>query len=295
MMSEERPQIPAFPRTISPAIALVVLLALLAAVGYGFYQHGLAKQMAAQNDQMNSALKDTRAQIEALNARLNSLAEPVQAKPLPRAVTSSQGRALKPAASRHRQADDPRWKQFQSRLDQQGQDIQSTRQDLASARTELSGSIARTHGELVALQKKGERNYYEFDINKSKEFHREGPVGVRLRKANTKHKYADLELQVEDADLSQKHVNLYQPVIFYPAESRQPLEIVINSITKDHIHGYLSTPKYTAAELAAMAPADNDSSKASGNESSGGNSATQNASSALETPTVHRQRLEPPK
>ncbi|HXZ80759.1 MAG TPA: hypothetical protein VEG30_12565 [Terriglobales bacterium] len=293
-MSEERPQIQVSQRTISPAIALVVLLALICSIAYGFYQHGMAKQLAAQNDQINTALKDTHSQIEALNARLNSLTVPVQAKPLPRAASSSQARSLKPTASRHRQADDPRWKQFQSRLDQQGQDIQSTRLDLASARTELSGSIARTHGELVALRNKGERNYYEFDINKSKEFHREGPVGVRLRKANTKHKYADLDLQVEDADLSQKHVNLYQPVIFYPADSRQPLELVINAISKDHIHGYLSTPKYTAAELAAMAPADNASNSASGNDSSG-SAATQSASSTPDTTTVHRQRLEPPR
>ncbi len=102
------------------------------------------------------------------------------------------------------------------------------------------------------LQKKGERNYYEFDIAKSKQFNFEGPMGVRLRKANLKHDYADLELMLDDRSLSQKHVNIYQPVMFYTPDTPQPIELVINSITKDHIRGYVSSPKYRQSELAAM-------------------------------------------
>jgi hypothetical protein len=107
----------------------------------------------------------------------------------------------------------------------------------------------------VVLQKKGERNYYEFDISKSKQFQRNGSLGIRLKKANDKHQYADLELLVDDRNLSQKHVNLYQPVMFYTPDSPQPLELVINSISKDHIHGYVSTPKYSQSELASMSNA----------------------------------------
>ena len=72
-----------------------------------------------------------------------------------------------------------------------------------------------------------------------------------MRKANTKHQYADLELMVEDAQLSKKHVNLYEPVRFYPGEDQQSVEMVINSIRKNHIHGYISMPKYSSKELVA--------------------------------------------
>ena len=48
-------------------------------------------------------------------------------------------------------------------LDAQGQALDATKQDLVSTRTELQGSIAKTHDEIVVLQRKGERNYYEFD------------------------------------------------------------------------------------------------------------------------------------
>ena len=102
------------------------------------------------------------------------------------------------------------------------------------------------------MEKKGERNYYEFDINKSKQFQNNGPLGIRLKKANDKHQYADLELMVDDRNLSQKHVNLYQPVMFYTPDSPQPVQLVINSVSKNHIHGYVSAPKYSQSELATM-------------------------------------------
>jgi hypothetical protein len=151
--------------------------------------------------------------------------------------------------------EDPRWKKFQSELDAQGRQIESTRNDLATARDDLSGSIARTHDEIVVLQKKGERNYYEFDLQKSKQFARNGPVGISLRKANTKHQYADLQLLIDDVNLTRKHVNLYEPVMFYTADGAQPAELVINSITKDHIRGYISEPKYRRSDLAALSNA----------------------------------------
>jgi len=90
----------------------------------------------------------------------------------------------------------------------------------------------------------GERSYYEFDVDKSGQFQREGPVGVRLRKANTKHEYADLEMMVDDFKVSKKHVNIYEPVVFYSGDRKTPVELVINSIGKNHIHGYVSEPKY---------------------------------------------------
>ena len=82
-----------------------------------------------------------------------------------------------------------------------------------------------------------------------------GPVAIRLKKANVKHQYADMELYVDDAKLTQKHVNLLQPVIFYAGENGKPIELVVQRISQNHIHGYVSTPKYKDSDLAAMASA----------------------------------------
>jgi hypothetical protein len=178
------------------------------------------------------------------------------------AVSSKHTAAGRRPSAVHRRAEDPRYKKLQSQLDAQGKAIEQTRNELAgtqgdltNTRTELTGSIARTHGELVVLQKTGERNYYEFDLGKAKEFKREGPISISLRKADAKHQNANLALLVDDRNISQKHVNLYQPSMFYQPDTQQPIEIVINEISKDHVHGYVSAPKYRRSELAAMSNA----------------------------------------
>jgi len=247
------------PRVAARAAGVLVALFLAVAglLGYSIHQRSTVNHLSAENAQTASLLTDTRAQLAGLTAKLDSItnqqpaAEPTVARP------AAKPAARKTASSRRR-AGDQRFKHLQNQLDAQGRQIESTRQDLASTRTELQGSIARTHEELVILQKKGERNYIEFDLNKSKQFTRTGPVGISLRKANTKHMYADLELMVEDAQLSKKHVNLFEPVVFYPSDQRQPVQLVINAIQKNHIHGYISAPKYTAAELAASSSASQD-------------------------------------
>ena len=203
---------------------VVALLALLAGVAaYSFHVRNVAKGLAQQNSEISAALSATRGQIDALSAKITDLSAAQTAnKP------SAAQPAAHPAASRHTRrhgrVEDPRWKQLRDQLAEQQKQIDSTRQDLGSARTELQGSIARTHDELVLLEKKGERSYYEFDVDKSGQFARNGPMGVRLRKANTKHEYADLELMIDDYKVSKKHVNIYEPVVFYAGDARQPVE-----------------------------------------------------------------------
>jgi hypothetical protein len=213
--------------------------------------------------QTTAALNLTQHQLSDLSAKVNMLASRSETPPAPTAAsapiatgrTAATGRASATRPPR----EDPRYKKLQSQLDAQGKAIDQTRNDLESTqgnldstRTELTGSIAHTHDELVVLQKRGERSYTEFDLSKSKQFKREGPFELRLKKANDKHQYADMELMVDDRNLSQKHVNLYQPVMFYTPDSPQPVEVVINDIGKDHIHGYVSASKYRQSELATM-------------------------------------------
>ncbi len=251
---------------VAPFLAAVLIGG--AGVGYAVHEHHAAANLAAENQQVTAQLSATNSQLNALTAKVNDLMSS-ETKPSPEvAATPVAARAVHRRAASHRaNAQDLRFKKIESQLDAQGKEIDATRSDLASARTELSGSIARTHGELVVLEKKGERNYFEFDIVKQKEFKHEGPVSVRLKKANVKQGYADLLLVVDDRDLTQKHVNLYQPVMFYEPGSPQPVEVVINDISKDHIHGYVSAPKYAPSELQAMA--DSVNSAAPGNNAGG--------------------------
>ena len=261
----EDSQAPAEAPVAGRLIAIVAAVALGAVgIGYAVHEHNTAQNLAAQNQQvttqnqqMTAQLKSTTSELDALNAKVNALSTSLQPKPAPPAVVAANHRA----AVRRSSAQEARFKKLQSQIDAQNKAIEDTRSDLAGTRTELSGSIAKTHDELVVLEKKGERNYFEFDLTKSKsglfsfasgctsQFKREGPVSICLRKANSKHGYADLELMVDDRNLSQKHVNLFQPVMYYQPEMQLPVEIVINQIDKDHIHGYVSAPKYRKSDL----------------------------------------------
>lgn len=238
-----------------------------AGLGYAVHEHHGAQTLATQNEQMTAQLTDTHKQLDALTAKVNALAANNVAandlaanngaKPSPSVLAvPAAGRAVTHrTVTRRASVQDQRFKKLQSQVDAQGKAIEDARNDLSNTRTELTGSIARTHDELVVLQKRGERNYYEFDIQKSKEFKREGPLSVSLRKANVKRQYADLQMIVDDRTVTQKHVNLYQPAMFYEPESQQPVEVIVNEISKDHIHGYVSAPKYRPSELAVASSA----------------------------------------
>ena len=304
-MSEETPSHPdsATPGSATRFRATVAaLLAVgIAAGAYAVHERNVARQLADQNSAVTSTLNTTRDQMSALSTRLDAMNAERQAEK-PAASHSALDHStfyrkpLTAASMRHR-IDDPRWKKVQGQLDEQGKQIDSTRQDLANTRTELQGSIATTHDQLVMLEKKGERSYYEFDLDKSGQAQREGPIGVRLRKANTKHEYADLELMVDDFKVSKKHVNIYEPVVFYSADRKVPVELVINSIGKNHIHGYVSEPKYKGAELEAMANT-SANNPANGPASSPANDAATSTNGeqpdSAAKPSPVRRKLEPP-
>jgi hypothetical protein len=281
-------------KRLAPILGAVVIAVL--GFGYAIHEHNSAQTATWQSQQMAAQLDATHKQLDATNSQLNVLTAKVDAlnKPSPAVETgkasathrTGNGAGTGAAAESgsgsraRRSARDQRFEKMQSQLDAQNQAIQDTRNDLTSAKTELSGGIAKNHDEVVLLQKRGERNYYEFDLSKSKQFARTGPMSVSLRKANVKKGYADLQLIVDDHTLTQKHVNLYQPAMFYDPDSPQPMEIVINDITKDHIHGYISAPKYKKSELTAMA------APAQGNDS---------GPVSVDTQPAARQKLPVPK
>ena len=244
--------------------AIVVLCLAAVAVGFIVDQHKIASQMSVRNQELTTSLTQTQGQLESLGSQLNAMKTEEAAR-------ENEALALRRAAAEraryrnhHRvvKKDDPRWKQVESELaehqkaiDSAQQQVQATRSEfqnnLSSTRDELNGSIAKTHAELVELERKGERNYYEFDLFKAKQFQRVGPIAVSLRKTNAKHQFCDLHLLVDDKELTKKHVNLYEPVMFYTDGSGLPLQLVINTISRNHMHGYVSAPKYQGSAVSA--------------------------------------------
>jgi hypothetical protein len=114
---------------------------------------------------------------------------------------------------------------------------------------EQSGLIARNADELASLKAAGLREYFEFDLRKAKTPTPVGPVAIRLKDADVKRHKFNMVLVVDDLQIEKKDKTLLEPVQFYRKGSRQLQEIVVYTVAKDRIVGYLSMPK--AAETAA--------------------------------------------
>jgi cell division protein FtsB len=151
------------------------------------------------------------------------------------------------------------------------QDIESTRNDLEATKGKLdraqgdmgvmSGLIARNHDDLEDLKRRGDRNYYEFTVPKTKTPQRVGPVQVSLNKVDQKKSKYTITVMVDDRSIEKKDKTAGEPVQFYVKGSRgaAPYEIVVFDVGKNQITGYLSTPKEAGsggtAAPAAAAPA----------------------------------------
>jgi len=133
-------------------------------------------------------------------------------------------------------------------------DLASTKNDLSQTKMSLqkvagdlgvtSGYVATNGKELEELKRRGERNYIEFTLRKQKQMQRVGDISMKLDKADPKHNRFTLNVLADDKNTQKKDRNINEPLQFYVAKSLY--EIVVNSVGKDQIAGYLSTPKYQA-------------------------------------------------
>ncbi len=133
-------------------------------------------------------------------------------------------------------------------------DLAGTKQDLANTKSEftnaltgtkgeLSGAIARTHDELVALAHKGDRDYFEFTLPRKKAQQKVGTVTVELEKTDPKKNVFSLFLYFDDKKTERSNKGMNEPLFFYVQGATSALELVVNKLGKDSISGYMSTPK----------------------------------------------------
>jgi hypothetical protein len=267
---------PAFRR---PGVLLTVA-ALVGAAGIGVFSLSTVGQRveALEEDRTHllAELVQTNHQIRDISGRLDSLATAISSQSTNTALSAATRADPSQSRSSRSQSEDVRLHNLQSQIFRQQKELarareeitqshenlqgelNTTRQDLQgrlnSTRDELGGSIAKNHDELIVLQKRGERNYYEFDLTKSKELRRVGPVALALRKSDAKRKSYNVGMLVEESQLEKKNVNLYEPVWINLTDRPQPVEIVVNFIGKNEVKGYVSEPKYKRSDLAESAP-----------------------------------------
>lgn len=122
-------------------------------------------------------------------------------------------------------------------------DLEATKQNLQMARGELGTLIARNHEEIEQLRRMGQRDYFEFTLEKKGTRQRVGSLMVELRGTNAKRNQFTIALYVDDMRLEKKNRSVNEPIYFYTRGARAALEMVVNQVGKDRVVGYLSIPK----------------------------------------------------
>jgi chromosome segregation ATPase len=136
-------------------------------------------------------------------------------------------------------------------------DVTDTKNDLAATKTKLeravgdlskhSELIATNHDELEVLKHRGDRNYYEFTLNKGKDPVRLSTVSLQLKSTDSKKSKFTLYVLADDKKIEKKDRTINEPLQFYASKDRGLYEVVVNSVNKNTVSGYMSTPKTVVA------------------------------------------------
>ncbi|HZP03718.1 MAG TPA: hypothetical protein VFB43_02375 [Terracidiphilus sp.] len=259
------------PRTYSGAFLAAVAVSLLAAVGGLVWCAMLGSKLSTQQAELAEARQDNlklAADLRETDARLRVTADEL-GKSL--GLTQKQLDARAQEIIRREQADNARLQNAQQQTAQQvsavSSDLSSVKTDVGGVHTDLSKAqtdvatalsqlesvrgdlsstnsiIARNHDELVALEHKGDRNYYEFTLTKGQK-KPVGTVSLELKKTDQKRSKFTLNIYADDKTYEKKDRNVNEPLQFYSGKDPALFEIVINTISnKNQISGYLSSPK----------------------------------------------------
>ncbi|MGH9803953.1 MAG: hypothetical protein ACRD4D_02180 [Candidatus Acidiferrales bacterium] len=250
-------------------IAVVVVIALL--LGYVAYAQWSTKQVLnAQLTELNDKLTQVSARAATLEDSYANLKAEFEVTSNKLGLTQEELSKARALARQIKEEQQRTAAQLGSRIEQQQQalgsltgevgevkgDVQETQKSLEETRSALqrtigdlgvqSGLIARNGDELEELKRRGERDYFEFDIKKSRQYTRVGLVSVKLKKTDPKRQKFTMELLDSDKLIEKKDKTLLEPVQFYMQGTRHLLELVVYEVNKDRIVGYLSVPKEVA-------------------------------------------------
>jgi cell division protein FtsB len=264
------------------AVLFGVLFAALAVLGYAGYStqsrlgQDLAKEqeqnkvLTAQLEQANSRLADLKGHIEVTEQKVGmSQAEIAKAKSRAETIRQEQvasDQKLSAQLGQVKQESEEKIGAVATEVGGAKKDIEATRTDLEATKSKLerasgdmgvmSGLIARNHDDLEDLKRRGDRNYYEFTIQKAKSPQRVGPIQLTLTKLDPKKSKYTMTVFVDDKTIEKKDKTAGEPVQFYVARARGvPYEIVVFDVGKSQATGYLSTPKETGSAAPAAAAA----------------------------------------
>jgi hypothetical protein len=122
-------------------------------------------------------------------------------------------------------------------------DLDAQKNNLEMARSEMGTLIARNHDEIDQLRRMGQRDYFEFSVQRKGGAQKVGTIQVELKDTNTKKNQYTINVLADDKSFEKKNRSVNEPIFFYTGGTRAALELVVNKVTKTTATGYLSIPK----------------------------------------------------
>ncbi len=231
------------------------------------------KVLTAELDQANSRLAELKGHVEVTEQKVGmTQAEISKAQSRAESIRKEQKASddkLSAQLGEVQKASDEKIGAVATEVGGAKKDIEATKTDLEATKGKLerslgdmnvmSGLIAHSRDDLDELRRRGDRNYYEFTLQRSKNAQRVGPVQMALNRTDPKKAKYTLTVVADDKTIEKRDKTSGEPVQFYVKGSARlaPYEIVVFDVGKNQITGYLATPKEggAAPPPAAAAPA----------------------------------------
>jgi hypothetical protein len=130
-------------------------------------------------------------------------------------------------------------------------DLDATKNSIQMARSEMGTLIARNHDEIDQLRRMGQRDYFEFTVQRKGGATKVGTIQIELKDTNTKKNRYTINVLADDNSFEKKDRSVNEPIFFYTGGTRAAIELVVNKVTKSTATGYLSIPKPAAGAASA--------------------------------------------
>jgi hypothetical protein len=263
------------PRTYSGALLAAIAVALLAGIGGLIWSYTLSSRVGTQQTELTEAQQQNSklaADLRETEAKLQVATEELSKQ---NGLTQKELDQRAQAIIQREQADSQRLESEQKQTAQQvsavSSDVSTVKTDVGGVRTDLTKTqgdlantesqlqsvrgdlsntnsvIARNHDELVTLEHKGDRNFYEFTLTKGQR-KPVGTVSLELKKVDAKKNIYTLVVYSDDKAVPKPNRGLDEPLQFYSGKDPALFEVVVNAInSKNQVSGYLSTPKSAPA------------------------------------------------
>ena len=151
-------------------------------------------------------------------------------------------------ASAGLQTTNAKFETTRAKLDQVSAEAEKNRADIKRISNDMGSLKADVHPKpqrAPVLRETSDRNYFPFDLLKTKVPTTIGPIQIAIRSTDPKRNRYTMDLYADEKVTPERTHAVNEPVQFYTSGQRLPYEIVVTEVRKDEVIGYVMAPRAT--------------------------------------------------